>query len=144
MAGGDSGLTARNAIDHHGKPHSGGTLVIASRAGKFRQSGTLAATGDVRLSAKSGIESHGHLLAGSDANSHIVCDADLRLGSQGDIRVSGSLLGKRDVTLVGHQVDISGAQLAANHAPSGMRRRSGIAPIAGRPRTIHPQHGRRC
>lgn len=45
-----------------------------------------------------------------------MCDADLRLDSQGNIRASGSLLGKNEVTLVGHRVDISGAQLAANHA----------------------------
>lgn len=125
-AGGDIRLTARNDIDHHGKLHSGGTLVIESRVGKLSQSGTLAATGDVRLSANSGIESHGHLLAGSDANCQIVCDADLRLDSQGDIRASGSLLGKKDVTLVGHRVDISGAQLAANHTTL-VAREDGVA-----------------
>ncbi|WP_339037485.1 hypothetical protein [Serratia symbiotica] len=55
-AGGDIRLMARDDINHHDRLHSGGTLVIESLAGKLSHSGTLAATGDVRLSADSGID----------------------------------------------------------------------------------------
>ena len=43
------------------------------------QSGTLAAAGNVQLNAARGIQSSGHLLAGSDAESTTVHDANLQL-----------------------------------------------------------------
>ncbi|WP_304163656.1 hemagglutinin repeat-containing protein, partial [Lonsdalea britannica] len=116
QAGESISLTANNDIEHDGKLHSGGTLNVQSRAGSIKQSGTLAAAGDVQLSAAGGIENTGHLLAGSDANSTLVNDADLTLTSQGDVRSSGSLLSQKNVALTGKRVDISQAQLAAKRA----------------------------
>ncbi|OSN08202.1 filamentous hemagglutinin, partial [Lonsdalea iberica] len=113
QAGESISLTANNDIEHEGKLHSGGTLNVQSRAGSIKQSGTLAAAGDVQLSAAEGIANTGHLLAGSDANSTLVNDADLTLTSQGDVRSSGSLLSQKNVALTGKRVDISQAQLAA-------------------------------
>lgn len=116
QAAGNITLTAQESIEHHGKLHSGGRLTVESRTGDIRQSGTLAAAGDVRLNAGGSIESSGHLLAGSNANSHLVQAADLTLNSQGDIRASGSLLSKKEISLSARQVDISQSQLAARHA----------------------------
>lgn len=115
QAGGDISLTAKDAIEYHGKLHSGGQLAVQSLEGKLTQSGTLAAAGNMSLNAARGIQSSGHLLAGSDGNSQIVRKADLQLNSQGDIRASGSLLSKKDVSANGRKVDISGAQVAASH-----------------------------
>ena len=116
QAGGDISLAARDGIDYQGKLHAGGQLTVQSREGTLTQIGTLAAVGDVHLNAVRGIESYGHLLAGSDANSQIVRDASLRLESQGDIRASGSLLSKKDVSTTGRRIDISGAKVAARQA----------------------------
>ncbi|CAI1642369.1 Filamentous hemagglutinin [Serratia grimesii] len=115
QAGGDIQLTAKGDIETQGKMHSGGQLTVHSREGMLTQSGTLAAVGDVRLNAAHGIQSSGHLLAGSDTESTLVHDASLQLDSQGDIRASGSLLGKKNVNATGRRVDISGAQVAAGH-----------------------------
>ena len=68
----------------------------------------------MRLNAAGGIQSSGHLLAGSDTNSQIVHAADLRLESQGNIRASGSLLGKKEAQASGRRVDVSAAQVAAS------------------------------
>ncbi|MEN5018814.1 hemagglutinin repeat-containing protein, partial [Erwinia sp. Eh17-17] len=116
QAGGDIRLTARDTIEHHGKLHSGGTLAVESREGELKQSGTLAAAGNVRLQAKRDITSSGNLLAGSDINSKLTQEADLTLTSQGDIRASGSLLSRKDVTLSGQRVDLSQSKLAAHRA----------------------------
>ncbi|MBJ2065020.1 hemagglutinin repeat-containing protein [Serratia odorifera] len=113
QAGSDIQFAAKDAIDFHGKLHGGGQLTLQSRDGTLTQSGTLAAAGDVRLNAARGIQSSGHLLAGSDVNSQIVRDAGLQLVSQGDIRASGSLLSNKALNATGHRVDISGAQVAA-------------------------------
>ncbi|MBP2153024.1 hemagglutinin repeat-containing protein [Erwinia rhapontici] len=115
-AGGDIQLAARDSIEHHGKLHSGGTLSVDSREGDVKQSGTLAAAGDVTLKAKRGITSSGNLLAGSDANSVLTQDADLTLTSQGDIQASGKLLSKKDVKVSGQRVDLSQSTLAARRA----------------------------
>ncbi|MDT3252731.1 hemagglutinin repeat-containing protein [Serratia sp. root2] len=115
-AGGDISLAAKDTIEYQGKLHSGGALKVQSREGEVTQSGTLAAAGDLQVTAARGIQSSGHLLAGSDANSQIVREADLTLASQGDIRASGSLLSKKDVKLTGRQIDISQASLAAGRA----------------------------
>ncbi|WP_456311303.1 hemagglutinin repeat-containing protein [Serratia proteamaculans] len=115
-AGGDIQLAARDSIEHHGKLHSGGTLSVDSREGDVKQSGTLAAAGDVTLKAKRGITSNGNLLAGSDANSVLTQDADLTLTSQGDIQASGKLLSKKDVKVSGQRVDLSQSTLAARRA----------------------------
>ncbi|BCQ41948.1 hemagglutinin-like protein [Erwinia rhapontici] len=115
-AGGDIQLAARDSIEHHGKLHSGGTLSVDSREGDVKQSGTLAAVGDVTLKAKRGITSSGNLLAGSDANSVLTQDADLTLTSQGDIQASGKLLSKKDVKVSGQRVDLSQSTLAARRA----------------------------
>ena len=116
QAAGNITLTAQDSIEHQGKLHSGGTLTVESRGGDIRESGTLAAAGDVHLKAGGNITSSGHLLAGSNANSQLVQAADLTLKSQGDIRASGSLLSKKEVSLSARQVDISQSQLAASHA----------------------------
>ncbi|GAB2948249.1 hemagglutinin repeat-containing protein [Hafnia psychrotolerans] len=123
QAGGDISLAARDAVDYQGKLHGGGQLSVQSREATLTQTGTLAAAGDVHLSAARGIESSGHLLAGSDANSQIVRDASLRLESQGDIRASGSLLSKKEVDVSGRRIDISGANVAASRA--GLSAREG-------------------
>ncbi len=115
-AGGDIQLAARDSIEHHGKLHSGGTLSVDSREGDVKQSGTLAAAGDVTLKAKRGITSNGNLLAGSDANSVLMQDADLTLTSQGEIQASGKLLSKKDVKVSGQRVDLSQSTLAARRA----------------------------
>ncbi|MCT2387452.1 two-partner secretion domain-containing protein [Erwinia pyrifoliae] len=115
-AGGNIGFAARDDIEHHGKLHSGGTLSVASRSGDLKQSGTLAAAGDVLLHAGQGIHSSGHLLAGSNATSQLMRTADLTLTSEGDIRASGSLLSHKDINLNGRRVDISQSQLAASRA----------------------------
>ncbi|MFP1825700.1 hemagglutinin repeat-containing protein [Lonsdalea quercina] len=116
QAGESISLTANNDIEHDGKLHSGGTLNVQSRAGSLKQSGTLAAGGDVQLSAATGIENTGHLLAGSDTQSTLIHDADLTLTSQGEVRSSGSLLSQKNVALTGKRVDIGQAQLAARQA----------------------------
>ncbi len=126
QSGGDTKLAAKGDIEYRGKLHSGGQLAVQSREGTLTQSGTLAAAGDVRLDAAHGIQSSGHLLAGSDVDSRIVRDASLRLDSQGDIRASGSLLSKRAVSASGRRVDLSGAQVAAAHA-SLAARQGGVA-----------------
>ena len=48
--------------------------------------------------AERGIQTSGHLLAGSNADSTLVQDAKLQLDSQGDIRASGSLLSQKRST----------------------------------------------
>ncbi|SFO40504.1 filamentous hemagglutinin [Candidatus Pantoea varia] len=116
QAGGDISLAAREDIDYQGKLHSGGQLTVRSREGGITQSGTLAAAGDVRLTAARSIQSSGHLLAGSDASSQIVHEANLQLESQDAIRASGSLLSKKEVSARGRRVDLSGAQVAASRA----------------------------
>ncbi|MEL5296033.1 hemagglutinin repeat-containing protein [Serratia nevei] len=113
QAGGDIQLAAKSDIETHGKVYGGGQLAVQSREGILTQSGTLAAAGNVHLNAARGIQSSGHLLAGSNADSTLVHDANLQLDSQGDIRASGSLLSKKNVNASGRRVDISGAQLAA-------------------------------
>ncbi|MGQ5836337.1 hemagglutinin repeat-containing protein [Serratia sp. IR-2025] len=112
QAGGDIQLAAKGDIETHGKVYSGGQLAVLSREGMLSQSGTLAAAGNVHLNAARGIQSSGHLLAGSNADSTLVQDANLQLDSQGDIRASGSLLAKKSVNASGRRVDISGAQVA--------------------------------
>ncbi|MGL1810176.1 UNVERIFIED_CONTAM: filamentous hemagglutinin N-terminal domain-containing protein, partial [Serratia marcescens] len=126
QSGGDTKLAAKGDIEYRGKLHSGGQLAVQSWEGTLTQSGTLAAAGDVRLDAAHGIQSSGHLLAGSDVDSRIVRDASLRLDSQGDIRASGSLLSKKAVSASGRRVDLSGAQVAAAHA-SLAARQGGVA-----------------
>ncbi|MGC0845628.1 hemagglutinin repeat-containing protein [Pantoea agglomerans] len=116
QAGGDISLAAREDIDYQGKLHSGGQLTVRSREGGITQSGTLAAAGDVRLTAVRSIQSSGHLLAGSDASSQVVQEANLQLESQDTIRASGSLLSKKEVSARGRRVDLSGAQIAASCA----------------------------
>ncbi|TSH80146.1 hemagglutinin repeat-containing protein [Pantoea sp. paga] len=116
QAGGDISLAAREDIDYQGKLHSGGQLTVRSREGGITQSGTLAAAGDVRLTAARSIQSSGHLLAGSDASSQVVQEANLQLESQDIIRASGSLLSKKEVSARGRRVDLSGAQIAASRA----------------------------
>lgn len=116
QAGGDITLTARDSIEHQGKLYSGGQLVVQSRQGDIRQSGTLAAAGNVTLRAGQGIQSSGNLLAGSDANSTLIRPADLTLESQADIRASGSLLSQKKVSVTGRQVDLSQSRLAAGQA----------------------------
>ncbi|WP_226872005.1 hemagglutinin repeat-containing protein [Serratia marcescens] len=121
QAGGDIQLAAKGDIETHGKVYSGGQLAIESREGMLTQSGTLAAAGNVHLNAARGIQSSGHLLAGSNAESTLVHDANLQLDSQGDIRASGSLLGKKNVNATGRRVDISGAQVAAGRTALAAR-----------------------
>ncbi|MEN4669610.1 hemagglutinin repeat-containing protein [Pantoea agglomerans] len=116
QAGGDISLAAREDIDYQGKLHSGGQLTVRSREGGITQSGTLAAAGDVRLTAARSIQSSGHLLAGSDASSQVVQEANLQLESQDTICASGSLLSKKEVSARGRRVDLSGAQVAASRA----------------------------
>lgn len=116
QAGGDITLTARDDVEHQGKLFSGGQLSVQSRQGGIKQSGTLAAAGNVTLRAAQGIESSGHLLAGSDANSTLVRPADLTLESQGDVRASGSLLSQKKVSVTGRNVDVSQSRLAAGQA----------------------------
>ncbi|MEN4798722.1 hemagglutinin repeat-containing protein [Pantoea agglomerans] len=116
QAGGDISLAAREDIDYQGKLHSGGQLTVRSREGGITQSGTLAAAGDVRLTAARSIQSSGHLLAGSDASSQVVQEANLQLESQDTIRASGSLLSKKEVSARGRRVDLSGAQVTASRA----------------------------
>ncbi len=115
-AGEDIRLAARDSIEHHGKLHSGGTLAVDSRDGELKQSGTLAAAGDVTLKAKRGIASSGNLLAGSDTNSVLTQEADLMLTSEGQIQASGKLLSKKDVKVSGQGVDLSQSTLAARRA----------------------------
>ncbi|EMY0613356.1 hemagglutinin repeat-containing protein [Serratia marcescens] len=126
QAGGDIQLAAKGDIETHGKVYSGGQLAVQSREGMLTQSGTLAAAGNVHLNAARGIQSSGHLLAGSNAESTLVHDANLQLDSQGDIRASGSLLGKKNVNASGRRVDISGAQVAAGRTPL-VAREGGVA-----------------
>ncbi|MGN9584897.1 hemagglutinin repeat-containing protein [Serratia marcescens] len=121
QAGGDIQLAAKGDIETHGKVYSGGQLAVQSREGMLTQSSTLAAAGNVHLNAARGIQSSGHLLAGSNAESTLVHDANLQLDSQGDIRASGSLLGKKNVNASGRRVDISGAQVAAGRTELAAR-----------------------
>ncbi|MDT0177400.1 filamentous hemagglutinin N-terminal domain-containing protein [Enterobacter sp. BRE11] len=116
QAAGDISLAARDSVDYQGKLHSGGQLTVQSREGGITQSGTLAAAGDVRLTSARSIQSRGHLLAGCDASSQIVQEASLQLESQDAIRASGSLLSKKEVSVRGRRVDLSGAQVAASRA----------------------------
>ncbi|WP_019106609.1 hemagglutinin repeat-containing protein [Pantoea ananatis] len=113
QAGESVTLIAKDNIEHAGKLHSGGTLNVQSRTGEIKQSGTMAAAGDVQLTAAGGIENSGHLLAGSDVNSMLNREADLSLSSQETVRSTGSLLSKKNVTLSGKRVDLSEGQLAA-------------------------------
>ncbi|MGP3283541.1 hemagglutinin repeat-containing protein [Serratia bockelmannii] len=113
QAGGDIQLAAKGDIETHGNVYSGGQLAVQGREGMLTQSGTLAAAGDVHLNAARGIQSSGHLLAGSNADSTLVRAANLQLESQGEIRASGSLLSQKDVNASGRRVDISGARVAA-------------------------------
>ncbi|MDR3434302.1 MAG: filamentous hemagglutinin N-terminal domain-containing protein, partial [Rouxiella aceris] len=116
QAGESISLTAKDGIEHNGKLHSGGTLDVQSREGDIKQSGTMAAAGNVSLNAAGNIENSGYLLAGSDVNSTLTSDADLTLTSKGDIRSSGSLLSKKNVALTGKYVDLRQVQLAAEQA----------------------------
>ncbi|MFI8416397.1 hemagglutinin repeat-containing protein [Serratia sp. NPDC078593] len=113
QAGGDISLAAKESLDYHGKLHSGGKLTVQSREGQVNQSGTLAAVSDVHIEAARGIQSRGHLLAGSNTNSQLTHEANLTLKSQGDVLASGSLLSKKKVDVSGHRVDVGQAQLAA-------------------------------
>ncbi|KEY57332.1 hemagglutinin repeat-containing protein [Serratia sp. DD3] len=116
QAGGDITLTARDSVEHHGKLYSGSQLSVQSRQGEITQSGTLAAAGNVTLQAAQAIQSSGHLLAGSDANSTLIRPADLTLESQSDIRASGSLMSQKKVSVTGRNVDISQSRVAAEQA----------------------------
>ncbi|XBS69608.1 filamentous hemagglutinin N-terminal domain-containing protein [Acerihabitans sp. KWT182] len=114
QADGDMVLAAKDSIEYNGKLHSGGTLSVHSREGGISQSGTMAAADDVRLLAAGGIQSSGHLLAGSNIDSSLTREADLTLSSQGEIRASGSLLSKKDINVSGRGIDLSQAKLKAN------------------------------
>ena len=113
QAGESVTLVARDTIEHAGKLHSDGTLTVQSRSGAIKQSGTMAATGDVHLIAADSIENTGHLLAGSDVNSTLTREANLTLSSEGTIQSSGSLLTKKNLNLSGNRVDLGQGQLAA-------------------------------
>ncbi|MHA7848748.1 hemagglutinin repeat-containing protein [Serratia sp. D1N4] len=116
QAGSDITLAAKDSVEHHGKLYSGGQLSVQSRQGEITQSGTLAAAGNVTLQAAQAIQSSGHLLAGSDANSTLIRPADLTLESQADIRASGSLMSQKKVSVTGRKVDISQSRVAAEQA----------------------------
>ncbi|SFN22860.1 filamentous hemagglutinin [Izhakiella capsodis] len=116
QAGESITLVARDTLDHAGKLHSDGTLIVQSRSGDIRQTGTMAAAGEVQLTAAGGIENSGHLLAGSDVNSRLIREADLTLSSQGTVKSNGSLLTKKNLSLSGNRVDLGAGQLAAKQA----------------------------
>ena len=116
QAGGDITLTARDDVEHQGRLFSGGQLSVQSWQGEIKQSGTLAAAGNVTLRAGKGIQSSGNLLAGSDANSTLVRPADLTLESQGGVRASGNLMSQKKVSVTGRSVDVSQSRLAAAQA----------------------------
>ena len=116
QAGGDITLTARDDVEHQGRLFSGGQLNVQSQQGDIKQSGTLAAAGNVTLRAGKGIQSSGNLLAGSDANSTLVRPADLTLESQGNVRASGNLMSQKKVSVTGRSVDVSQSRLAAAQA----------------------------
>ncbi|MGP4129261.1 filamentous hemagglutinin N-terminal domain-containing protein [Pantoea tagorei] len=130
QSGGDIQLTAKGDIETHGKVYSGGQLTLQSGAGRLTQSGTLAAAGNMQLKVARGIQSSGHLLAGSNADSALVHNASLQLDSQGDIRASGSLLAKkepqRDRTPGGCQ---RRAGCSRTDRPEGAGRRRYLAPL---------------
>lgn len=113
QAGGDIRLSAKDDIDHQGKLHSGGELVVESREGAIRHAGTLAAAGNVTLDAASGINNSGNILAGSDTNSTLTAPADLTLTSKGDVQSSGSLLSQKKISVSGKQVNLDNGKIAA-------------------------------
>ncbi|WP_166267900.1 hemagglutinin repeat-containing protein [Providencia sp. M-27] len=114
QAGSDITLTAKDAIDHQGKLHSGGTLNIESQTGSVSNTGTLAALKDVNINAKGDIRSQGNVLAGSDNKSNIIKDANITLNSDGKINTRGTLLSKQNVTVAGQSLDLSQTQVAAS------------------------------
>ncbi|HHE6471080.1 TPA: hemagglutinin repeat-containing protein [Providencia rettgeri] len=113
QAGSDITLTAKDAIDHQGKLHSGGNLNIESQTGSVSNTGTLAALKDVKINAKGDIRSQGNVLAGSDNKSNIIKDANITLNSDGKIATRGTLLSKQNVTATGQSLDLSQTQIAA-------------------------------
>ncbi|ELR5203434.1 hemagglutinin repeat-containing protein [Providencia rettgeri] len=115
QAGGDITLTAKDAIDHQGKLHSGGTLNVESQTGSVSNTGTLAALTDVNINAKGDIRSQGNVLAGSDNKSNIINNANLTLNSDGKIATRGTLLSKQNVTATGQSLDLSQTQVAASN-----------------------------
>ncbi|MEY0289674.1 filamentous hemagglutinin N-terminal domain-containing protein [Providencia rettgeri] len=115
QAGGDITLTAKDAIDHQGKLHSGGNLNIESQTGSVSNTGTLAALKDVNINAKDDIRSQGNVLAGSDNKSNIIKDANITLNSDGKIDTRGTLLSKQNVTATGQSLDLSQTQVAASN-----------------------------
>ncbi|CAB3888327.1 hemagglutinin repeat-containing protein [Achromobacter ruhlandii] len=123
QAGGDVALAARDGLEHHGKLYGGGALSVESSTGSIEQSGTLAAAGEVRLTAGQGIQSRGNLLAGSDINSSLTRMADLVLTSQQEVRASGNLLSRKSIDILGNSVDLGQGTLAADqlriHAQDG-------------------------
>lgn len=113
QAGSDITLTAKDAIDHQGKLHSGGDLNVESQKGSVSNTGTLAALKDVNINAKGDIQSRGNVLAGSDNNSRIINNANITLNSDGKIDSRGTLLSKQNVTATGRALDLSQTQVAA-------------------------------
>nr|WP_314263751.1 hemagglutinin repeat-containing protein [uncultured Moellerella sp.] len=114
QAGSDIILTAKDALDHQGKLHSGGALQIESQSGSVSNTGTLAALQDVKIKAKGDIRSQGNLLAGSDNKSNIVNNANITLNSDSKIDTRGTLLSKQNVTATAKSLDLSQTQVAAS------------------------------
>ncbi|WP_220683172.1 hypothetical protein, partial [Pseudomonas aeruginosa] len=115
QAGSDIQLIAKDALEHQGKLHSGGTVNVESQTSSVSNHGTLAALKDVNINAKGDIQNQGNILAGSDNKSQIINNANITLSSDSKINSRGTLLSKQNVTATGKSLDLSQTQIAASN-----------------------------
>ncbi|WP_434657158.1 hemagglutinin repeat-containing protein [Chromobacterium violaceum] len=121
--GGDIQYRAAGDIEHGGSSYSRGQLRLGS-GGALRQSGTVAAAGDVQVSARA-IAASGDFAAGSDDKGQVGKAGTLSLKADDGLQLSGHALAGASLGLSAAALDAADAKLRANnsvtlHATDGL------------------------
>ncbi|MFB9170382.1 hemagglutinin repeat-containing protein, partial [Chromobacterium piscinae] len=121
--GGDIQYRAAGDIEHGGSSYSRGQLRLGS-GGALHQSGTVAAAGDVLVSARA-IAASGDFAAGSDDKGQVGKAGTLSLKADDGLQLSGHALAGASLGLSAAALDAADAKLRANnsvtlHATDGL------------------------
>ncbi|SUX30469.1 hemagglutinin repeat-containing protein [Chromobacterium vaccinii] len=121
--GGDVQYHAAGDIEHGGASYSRGKLELSGDAA-LRQSGTVAAAGDVKVSARD-IAANGDFAAGSDDKGQVGTTGVLSLKAGNSLQLSGHALAGSSLNLNAGELDAADAKLRANnsvtlHATDGL------------------------
>ncbi|WON84489.1 hemagglutinin repeat-containing protein [Chromobacterium haemolyticum] len=110
--GGDIQYRAAGNIEHSGASYSPGKLEVSGDAA-LRQSGTLAAAGDVKVSARD-IVANGDFAAGSDDKAQVGTTGALSLKASDSLQLSGHALAGSSLNLNAAAMNAADAKLRAN------------------------------